>query len=59
MNVQHLIFFKNSQRMRSVLGEEEAQKLIDLIDKLVANDVFIEIEYQKPQPEPVSQDLHP
>ena len=59
MNIKAVIYISNSARMPKVLTKEENEQFLDILDKLVANDVFIGLTYRKLPQKPSSLPPHP
>jgi len=62
MGIKYMVYIENSVGISKVLSKKEIQTLTDYIDRLVAQDVFIDIKYQKlpsrpPSPNPCLQSL--
>mgnify|MGYP003138228467 CR=1 FL=1 len=47
MDIKYIIKIGNSQRMPKVLTQEENKAFINILDKLVLNDIFIDLTYEK------------
>lgn len=57
-NIKAVIYLSNSARMSKVLTKEENEQFLNILDKLVANDVFIGISYQKAPALHAAQEHH-